>query len=104
MKKKIKAIAKHIETIYIKPSKPIRIPPWIQWHGIRALDIHEAVSLAATAAKKGEGNGRIRPFECVHQKPKGGGNRVYRESHTGKLQSQERLPGPLEISPRAVVA
>ncbi len=36
------------------PSHPIRIPPWNTGHGIRALDIHEAVGMAATAAKKGK--------------------------------------------------
>ncbi len=48
----ITAVAKHIETIYSEPSQPIRIPPWDQGHGIRVLDISEAVGLAATAAKK----------------------------------------------------
>ncbi len=68
----ITAIAKHIETIYSKPSQPIRIPPWNQGHGIRALDIHEAVGLAATAAKKGKAkDGSGLSNACIKSQKKG---------------------------------
>ena len=100
----ITAIAKHIETTYITPSQPMRIPPWNQGHGIRALDIHEAVGMAAMAAKKGKASGGSGLSNACIKSLKDGGNRVYCESHTGKRQSQERLPEPVEIIPRTVVA
>ena len=62
----ITAIARHPETIYEEPDRPICIPPWDTNHGIRAIDINVAVGMAATAAKKRKSNGCIRFVKRMH--------------------------------------
>jgi hypothetical protein len=53
-KEAMAAITKHIQGIYAKPNNPMRIPMWDKEHGQTALNISEAVCIAALSAKHGK--------------------------------------------------
>jgi hypothetical protein len=53
-KEAIEAITKHIQGIYAKPKKPTRIPEWNKEHGRTAINLSEAIGIAARSAKSGK--------------------------------------------------